>query len=339
MSKNKVKNQKYVSQIVVKKGKHEEEKEDEIFNFDDEIILGVNTSKKTKDETISRNNETHKKIKNKKRKAKQNKKNNQVHKNIPKKIAEEREKSKNKRMRIFKIIKIIMLIIIFIVLVVVLLLSPVFDIKNIRVKGNDKIEAEKIISLSGITIGENTFKFNSKEVKKKIKENAYIETVKIERKLPTGIQITIKERKPTILMEYGSSYIYLNNQGYILEISAEKLDLPIIQGATTKEKELVAGNRLNKEDLEKLNVVLNIIESANSNGLTDQLTKVDISDSQDYKIIFNDGQVTAHIGDCTTLGTRMLYVKAILEDNIGIKGEIFVNMDLNIENPYFRKQV
>lgn len=339
MSKNKLKNKKYVSQIVVKKGKHEQEKEDEIFNFDDEIILGVNTSKKTKDETISKSNEKPKKIKNKKSKAKPNKKNNQVHKNIPKKVIEEREKSKNKRMKIFKIIKIIMLIIIFIVLLVVLLLSPVFDIKNIQVKGNDKIEAEQIISLSGITIGENTFKFNSKEVKKKIKENAYIETVKIERKLPTGVQITIKERKPTILMEYGGSYIYLNNQGYILEISAEKLDLPIIQGATTKEEELVAGNRLNKEDLEKLNVVLNIIESANSNGLIDQLTKVDISDSQDYKIIFNDGQATAHIGDCTTLGTRMLYVKAILEDNIGIKGEIFVNMDLNIENPYFRKQV
>ncbi len=333
-NREKKKDKKYVSQIVVKKGKHEQENQEGVFNFDDEVILGVNTPPKTKDNTPTQSTK-----KNKKHKKKKQKEVKEINKNIPKSVQQERQKAKRKRMRIFKIIKMIILIAIFITLLCVFLLSPVFDVKNIEVSGNEKLTVEQIISLSGIITGENTFKFSARGAKEKIKENAYVENVKVERKLPSGVQIVIQERTPAFLMEYGSSYIYLDSQGYILEIATEKLDLPIIQGIITPEEKLVAGERLEKEDLEKLNVVLEIIKSAEANGILEQLTKIDIADKQDYKMILNSGQVTAHLGDCSTIGTRMLYVKAILEDNLGVAGEIFVNMDLNTENPFFRKKV
>ena len=41
-----------------------------------------------------------------------------------------------------------------------------------------------------------------------------------------------------------NGYAYINNQGYILEISQEKLDLPVIQGAKTPEEKIVPVNRL-----------------------------------------------------------------------------------------------
>lgn len=336
MSKNKEKkkDKKYVSQIVVKKGKHEQENQEGVFNFDEEVILGVNTPPQTKGSSPKQSTK-----RNKKNKKKSKKETKEVNKNIPKSVQQERQKAKRKRMRIFKIIKIIILIAIFIALLCVFLLSPVFDVKNIEVSGNEKLTVEQIISLSGIIKGENTFQFSAREAKEKIKENAYVQTVKVERKLPSGVQISIQERTPAFLMEYGNSYIYLDSQGYILEIATEKLELPMIQGIVTPEEKLVTGGRLEKEDLEKLNVVLEIIKSADANGILDQLTKMDISDEQDYKMILNDGQVTAHLGDCSIIGTRMLYVKAILEDNLGIAGEIFVNMDLNTENPFFRKKV
>ena len=45
---------------------------------------------------------------------------------------------------------------------------------------------------------------------------------------------------------------YINNQGYILEISKEKLNVPIITGQKTTLEEIKPGNRLQEEDLHKL---------------------------------------------------------------------------------------
>ena len=58
-NREKKKDKKYVSQIVVKKGKHEQENQEGVFNFDDEVILGVNTPHKTKDNTPTPVSYTH----------------------------------------------------------------------------------------------------------------------------------------------------------------------------------------------------------------------------------------------------------------------------------------
>ena len=47
-----------------------------------------------------------------------------------------------------------------------------------------------------------------------------------------------------------------------------------------------------------------------------------------------------YLGDCSNLSNKMLYVQAIIEQEKGKAGEIFVNGDLNNKfNPYFREEV
>ena len=84
------------------------------------------------------------------------------------------------------------------------------------------------------------------------------------------------------MLEYGNTYVYINNQGYILEISAIKLDSPIIKGYVTPLEEVKPGNRLSKDDLERLETVLSIIETANSNGIGNLITHIDVSNKKDY---------------------------------------------------------
>ena len=54
-----------------------------------------------------------------------------------------------------------------------------------------------------------------------------------------------------------NGYAYINNQGYILEVSQEKLDLPVIQGIKTSEEKIVAGNKDAKLIVKKLRNKLN----------------------------------------------------------------------------------
>ena len=81
------------------------------------------------------------------------------------------------------------------------------------------------------------------------------------------------------------------------------------------------------------------MEVANSEGLLNLITYIDIENIQDYKFIMDSEEKTVYLGDCSSLDERMLWVKSILEKEKGIAGEIIVNMDLNIDKPFFRERV
>ena len=280
---------------------------------DDEIIVGINIKENSNKKTSNKTN--------KKNKSQNVKKNSKVNKKVL-----------HKR----KVLKFFMLIVVIIIASIILLSSSLFDLKNIYVEGNEKISDEAIISLSGLNLYENIFKLNKNSVIDKIKENAYIENAEISRKLPSTIEITIKERKVNYMLEYANSYAYINNQGYILEITNEKLDLPILIGYDTDLSTTTPGNRMDIDDLKKMDTVIRIYETAKSNEIGNLITKINISDSKDYILILDTEGKTVHLGECADLNTRILYLKSILEKTKGKNGEIFLNMDLNTDDAYFR---
>ena len=61
--------------------------------------------------------------------------------------------------------------------------------------------------------------------------------------------------------------------------------------------------------------------------------------AQTVNMFLEEEQKTVYLGDCTNLDTRMLFVKTILEKEKNNAGEIFVNMNLNEKNPFFREKV
>lgn len=306
----------------------------ELFDYNNEIVIGLKVLPEPKIDK-KKNNITTKNNKTKNdeldipfQKEAQKVNTNNVHK----------KKKKNKKL-IFKITKWTTLSVALIGGLICFLLSPVFNIKNINVYGNNKITTETITSLSGISIDENMFKIRKSDVINKIKQNAYIETVEITKKMSNTVEIEVKERTATFIINIGQGYVYINNQGYILEVSSEKLELPIISGYITANADLIPGNRLNNDDLEKLEIVLKIRDTAKSNEILNLITEIDISDDDNYKIIFGNDDKVAYLGDGTNLSTKMLYVKAILEQEQGKPGEIYVNIDLNTEYPFFRERV
>lgn len=276
--------------------------------MDDEIVIGVENKK-----TPTKNKKTSQKTNTKKNKS-----------------------VKHKKGKIRKQAKIVFGVMLFVIVFILLLCSPIFDIRSIEVSGNLKNSKEKIISFSGLELHTNIFKFNKGLVKEKIKENAYIENVEVTRKLPSTVQIEIEEREARYMLQFADSYVYINNQGYMLEISNEKLDIPILIGFTTDLSNIKAGNRINVADLNKMNMVIKIYETAKSNGLGDLITKIDISNEKNYTIILEKEGKTVYLGDCSELNTRILYLKSILETSQGKSGELFLNVDLNSQEAYFR---
>lgn len=345
------------------KKKNPEPINDNMFNIDNEIVIGVTVLPDKKKE-----NQKNKRIKNKKGQAKKKgknskNKNNRKQTNFDiyddrinnsynrkntnkkkrkqyKKISPEEERKrrirKEKRLKIIKaILKIILFIAIIAGVTAFLLVSPVFNINEISVSGNNKIQATEIESLSQLNIEQNIFRFSKENVKNNIKQNAYIDSVEIKRKLPNKIEISVTERTPAYQIKFGNAFAYIDEKGNILEINEEDLKLPLINGYKTKIENLKAGNVL-QEDITKLDTVNSIIRVSKSNEIYDMITSIDITNDEEYKVEFKEEGKTAHLGDASNINDRILLLKEILLKEKDNKGEIFIN-DLN--KVFFREKV
>ena len=327
-----------------KKKNVEVKTKDAVFSFDDEIVIGVTKKpdepkQKKKNGGVSSKN-TKSKISKKK---KQNKKISEKEKAKKAKYkglsAKQIQKLENRKKIIKGILKWGVLLTIFIGATIYFFLSPIFNIKNIVIEQNEKITKEQIISLSGVNIDENLFKININEIINNIKESAYIESVEVHRVLPSDLRIVVKERVPTFMVEFLDSFVYLNNQGYILEISEEKLPVPIIMGYETLIEEIQEGNRLINKDLYKLETVLRIMEAARSHEVSEMITKIDISNKNNFTLVLEEEQKVVYFGDASNANTRILYMKEIVEREKGQRSELFINGNLNTQQVYSREML
>lgn len=256
------------------------------------------------------------------------------------KLTKEEKRKKAIKKKILIVLEIFLLLGIIAGGIAFALISPIFNIKNIQVIDNEYINGETIISLSELKIEENIFKFRSSNVIDKIKENAYIKNVKIHRKLPNTIQIKVEERKHTYSVDFLGKYAYIDKQGYILEISEDKKEKIVIQGISTPEEQVILGNRLNNEDLEKLEDVIKIKNATKEYDLDNKVTSIDISNKNEYSIYLEEEKKKVYLGDNTNLSNKMLYVNAIIEKEKNKVGEIFANGDLNNKfRVYFRESL
>lgn len=269
-----------------------------------------------------------------------NKNNQRQEEQTKQKMSKKQRQILKKKKRIKRMLKFTALLIIIIAGIIFALVSPIFNIKEINVSNNNQINTETIISLSQLNLGQNIFKFNKNKVNKNIKTNAYIESVEIKRKLPNKVQIQIEERKQEYNVEFLNGYAYINNQGYILQISEEKQALPTIQGISTPDEQIVEGNRLNSEDLEKLEVIIQIMNICKNYELDSKITNIDISTKDEYTLYLEEEKKTIYLGDKSNLSNKMLYVQVIIEENRAKEGAIFVNGDLNNNfKPRFKEKV
>ena len=264
---------------------------------------------------------------------------NQKKKNVVKKKSKKKTKNKKSNKLIKSIIKWVILIAILIGSILFFFSTPLFNISEIKIQNNSKISTDTIEQLSGLKIGNNLYELSKNQIITNIKQNPYIESVEVKRKLPNCIEIYVKERQATYMLQLGNGFMTINNQGYMLELEAENIGLPIITGFSIKSEDMIEGKRLYDDDLEKLETVLKIMDSINVNGIVEKVTSIDVSNKQNYTLVFDEEQKTAYLGDASDISTRIYKLKNILLKEKGKPGEIFINSDTKTGNPYFREKI
>ncbi|MBR3153303.1 MAG: FtsQ-type POTRA domain-containing protein [Clostridia bacterium] len=307
-------------------------KDNNKFDFDNEVIIGISSSG-SKDKKGVKNKKKQKKMA--KDKAFKTQKKSKPKKNIKKKSLSTRGKI---------VLRVACLLVIFIGGTCFILFSPMFNLKEITVKNNDKLSKDEIIELSELKMSENIYSSSKKNISENIETNAYVDSVKVKRIWPNKIEISVVERKPIFMAEVGEGqYAYIDKNGYILEFSGEKLDVPILIGTTTEFESMINEdsneNRLNDSDLKKIKSIDKILKTSDEFGIKNLISKIDITNLKSVALIMESEGKKVYIGNGDDLNRRIMFIVEMIAKEKGINGEFFVDMNLNEKSPYFREAI
>jgi cell division protein FtsQ len=109
--------------------------------------------------------------------------------------------------------------------------SGYFRIDSIRVENQSRVSESEVLALSDIHPGMNIFDLDLDMIGKKIEENPWIATARVERVFPREIVIRVSERVPRAIVNLGYLY-YVDASGEIFKLldPGDSLDFPAITG-------------------------------------------------------------------------------------------------------------
>lgn len=119
------------------------------------------------------------------------------------------EKKKERKINIIGLIVIILVVYLTASFVYYLMTLP---IKNIYIYGNNFVSDAEIIEIAGIKKYPSMIKVGRNKLKKKLLKNAFIDNVKIKKKLNGTIKITVNESKPLFYNRNTNKIVLLNGK-------------------------------------------------------------------------------------------------------------------------------
>lgn len=169
------------------------------------------------------------------------------------------------------------------------LLQDVAGLKlgKVSVEGNHYLTEEEIEKTVALPLGENMFKLDLGQATDRIKKLDWVDRVFIERRLPSSLLVSIRERKPVALLDNGNLY-GVDGEGRVLSPSAVLLseDLPLISGVAPG-ADAVGTTKM----AETLRPALDFFAflKRHDGVLAADVSEVNLSDPESLKVTFIDG--------------------------------------------------
>ena len=101
--------------------------------------------------------------------------------------------------------------------------SDFFFLKEVVINNNDYLSKEDVTGLLNISKNKNIFFYDLEDLENRVKENAYVESCDINRKIPNKLIINIKEKSIINTLYNGENYCYIDSKGRFVD-ELEKIE-------------------------------------------------------------------------------------------------------------------
>ena len=208
---------------------------------------------------------------------------------------------------------------------------------DIEIAGLGNVTRSQVMEVMGEDIGRNIFFIPLDQRQKQLEQIPWVESASVMRFVPNRIKIEIHERTPVAFVRIGSKIQLIDSTGTLMDLpvgSKKKFSFPVILGMNAGEPLSTRAPRM-----KTYSQLINELDSEGAHYSQD-LSEVDLSDSDDVKVLANDagGEVLVHLGSSDFLSRFKIYISHAQEwrqqfarlDSVDLRYEhqIVVNPDL-----------
>lgn len=196
------------------------------------------------------------------------------------------------------------------VVCLLILFSPVFTVTTVEITGNNKLSVETVRNVTGLNKMPNIFAFSSYRAKKALKADQYVEKVDIVKEYPDHVKVSITERRLSGYVEYMGRYLYIDENGRVLEVAYQFTQrLPVIVGLTFQEFNV--GQILEVDNQSSFDTVVTLARLFNKYDMQTDIIRVDVSKVDNIHLyIYN---IDVEFGDIKDADMKIRTLKEIME--------------------------
>jgi cell division protein FtsQ len=109
--------------------------------------------------------------------------------------------------------------------------SSYFSVREIQVRGGDKVSGHEIVAVAGLRQGMSIWKVELDQIEKKIAKHPWVRRVLVRREFPSRIIIDVEERTPRAIVAVRKLY-YVDSDGAVFKEVApgEDVKFPLLTG-------------------------------------------------------------------------------------------------------------
>ena len=181
---------------------------------------------------------------------------------------------------------------------------------NIEMAGLRYVTRAQVMEVMGGDIGRNVFFIPLEQRQKQLEQIPWVESASVLRFAPNRIRVEIQERTPVAFARVGSRIMLADGSGALMELSLKrKYSFPVIVGMSSGESIETRAARM-----KIYNQLMHELDSGGGH-YSEDLSEVDLSDSEDVKVLTNDpgGEVLIHLGSSNYLDRFKIYIAHLRE--------------------------
>lgn len=185
-----------------------------------------------------------------------------------------------------------------------LLTSPTFALSRIELEGGQHVDGAWVERALAPLVGENLLRLSLPAVETVVRTNPWIAAVRLEKRLPDRLRVTVVERRPAALLRRGEGLAVIDDAGRVIapwEPGVAAPDLLLVSVGTAGELELAGALEIADE------------LSRAAPGWAATLSEVEVLSGQDYRLYLGAVPFPLLVR-AGTLGERLPTLAALLPE-------------------------
>jgi cell division protein FtsQ len=202
-----------------------------------------------------------------------------------------------------------------------------FNLDRIQMSGDSNLTINDVTRLSPMYLGTNIFRINTGKLENDIKKDLTLSRVRVMRKLPDKIEISLQRKKPVLLINLDQLYGLTQDKEIIpLENFNRGWDIPILSGVHLK-----SINFYREMDIPEIQRAIDFYQAVREVNSTfmERISELDLSNSDNLILYLLPSGLKAIMG-ASDYKRRIARLMAILEMEEDLKKLSCV--DLRFEN-------